>query len=146
MNRPAIVRLLRERLPSLLAVHAFGSRVQGTARHDSDLDLAILMAGYADPLQLFDLSGELADLAGGPVDLVSLRAASTVLQHQILMLGQRWWAHDPQFGLFEAAALREKMAFDAALRCRPPWCCRRRAAWLRASTRCRPARCAAPSA
>ena len=40
MNRPAIVRLLRERLPSLLAVHAFGSRVQGTARHDSDLDLA----------------------------------------------------------------------------------------------------------
>jgi predicted nucleotidyltransferase len=114
MNRPAIVRLLRERLPSLLAVHAFGSRVQGTARHDSDLDLAVLVAGYADPLQLFDLSGELADLAGCPVDLVDLRAASSVLQHQILMHGQRWWAHDPQAGLFEAAALSEKMAFDAA--------------------------------
>ena len=45
MNRPAIVRLLRERLPSLPAVHAFGSRVQGTARQDSDLDLAVLVAG-----------------------------------------------------------------------------------------------------
>ena len=114
MNRPAIVRLLRERLPSLLAVHAFGSRVQGTARHDSDLDLAILVAGYADPLQLFDLSGELADLVECPVDLVDLRAASTVLQHQVLMHGQRWWACDPEAGLFEAAALSEKTAFDAA--------------------------------
>ena len=114
MNRPAIVRLLRERLPGLLAVHAFGSRVHGTARQDSDLDLAVLVAGYADPLQLFDLSGELADLAGCPVDLVDLRAASTVLQHQVLMHGQRWWARDPEAGLFEAAALSEKTAFDAA--------------------------------
>jgi len=114
VDRDAIVRTLRERLPGLLAVHAFGSRVHGTAGPGSDLDLAVLVAGYADALLLFDLAGELADLAGCPVDLVDLRAASTVLQYQILVHGERWWADDPQAGLFEAAALSEKTALDAA--------------------------------
>ena len=63
---------------------------------------------------LFDLSGE---LAGCPIDLVDPRAASTVQQHQVLMHGQRWWARDPEAGLFEAAALSEKTAFDAARAC-----------------------------
>jgi len=114
MNRPTIVATLRERLPDLLAIHAFGSRIQGTAGPQSDLDLAVLVAGYADPLALFDLAGDLADVAGCPVDLLDLRAASTVLQHQILVTGQRWWALDAQAALFEAAMLSEKTALDEA--------------------------------
>lgn len=114
MQRDAIVRALRERVPGLMGIYAFGSRVQGTARPDSDLDLAVLVAGYADVVKLFELAGELADLAGCPVDLVDLRAASTVLQHQVLVNGQRWWAQGPAAGLFEAAALSEKTALDAA--------------------------------
>ena len=73
-----------------------------------------MVAGYADPLMLFDLAGELADLAGCPVDLLDLRAASTVMQHQILTTGQRWWARDGQAALFEAAMLSEKTALDMA--------------------------------
>jgi predicted nucleotidyltransferase len=114
MNPDSIVQTLRARLPDLLAVHAFGSRVHGTARDDSDLDLAVLVAGYADPWVLFELAGELADLAGCPVDLLDLRAASTVMQHQILTTGVRWWARDSQAALFEAAMLSEKTALDAA--------------------------------
>ncbi|BAO82025.1 predicted nucleotidyltransferase [Serpentinimonas raichei] len=114
MNRPTIVATLRERLPDLLAIYAFGSRIQGTAGPQSDLDLAVLVAGYADPLALFDLAGDLADVAGCPVDLLDLRAASTVLQHQILVTGQRWWALDAQAALFEAAMLSEKTALDEA--------------------------------
>ncbi len=114
MNRPTIVATLRERLPDLLAIYAFGSRIQGTAGPQSDLDLAVLVAGYADPLALFDLAGDLADVAGCPVDLLDLRAASTVLQHQILITGQRWWALDAQAALFEAAMLSEKTALDEA--------------------------------
>ncbi|HEX5277512.1 MAG TPA: nucleotidyltransferase domain-containing protein [Fluviicoccus sp.] len=114
MNRDAIVRTLQARLPHLLAVYAFGSRVQGTARPESDLDLAVLVAGQADVLVLFDLAGELSDLVMRPVDLLDLRAASTVMQHQIITTGERWWARDAQAALFETAILSEKTALDSA--------------------------------
>ena len=114
MNRKTIIQTLQQRLPHLLAIYAFGSRITGTARADSDLDLAVLVAGYAEPLALFDLAGELADVAGCAVDLLDLRAASTVMQHQILTTGERWWALDAQAALFEAAMLSEKTALDSA--------------------------------
>jgi predicted nucleotidyltransferase len=100
-----------------MAVYAFGSRIvdQGqAARADSDLDLAVLLEGYADPVALFDLSGDLADLAGCPVDLLDMRAASTVMQYQILTTGEVWWRKDVRAGLFEAAMLSEKMSLDQA--------------------------------
>ncbi|RYH30218.1 MAG: nucleotidyltransferase domain-containing protein [Alcaligenaceae bacterium] len=108
------VNVLRQRLPGLLAVYGFGSRVQGTARPDSDLDLAALVAGYADVTLLWQLSGELADIAGCPVDLLDLRAASTVMQYQVITQGARWWALDAQAALFESAILSEKTALDTA--------------------------------
>lgn len=114
MNCAAIVATLQANVPNLLAVYAFGSHIQGTARPDSDLDLAVLVAGYADALALFDLAGDLADVAACPVDLLDLRAASTVMQYQILTTGQRWWAKDGQAALFEAAILSEKTALDTA--------------------------------
>lgn len=114
MNRDAIVRTLQARLPHLLAVYAFGSRVQGTAQPESDLDLAVLLAGHADVLVLFDLAGNLSDLARCPVDLLDLRTASTVMQYQIITTGERWWTRDAQAALFEAAILSEKTALDSA--------------------------------
>ena len=114
MNRDAIVQTLQVRVPNLLAIYAFGSRVQGNAGRDSDLDLAVLVAGYAAPLALWELAGDLADLAGCPVDLLDLRAASTVMQYQVITTGQRWWAKDVQAALFEAAMLSEKTALDTA--------------------------------
>ncbi len=113
-RRPAIEQLVHERVPDLLALYAFGSRVQGTAGPDSDLDLAVLVAGYAEPLGLWELAGDLADVAGCAVDLLDLRAASTVMQYQIITLGQRWWAKDVQAGIFEAVILSEKTALDTA--------------------------------
>lgn len=114
MNQNAIVQHLLKRLPHLLAIYAFGSRIQSTVRPDSDLDLAVLVAGYADTLTLFDLAGELADIVHRPVDLLDLRAASTVMQYQILTKGQRWWAKDVQASLYEAAILSEKTELDSA--------------------------------
>ncbi len=114
MNRDVLIQTLQARVPNLLAIYAFGSRITGTAGPDSDLDLAVLVAGYAEPLALFDLAGDLADVAGCAVDLLDLRAASTVMQYQILTTGQRWWAKDAQAALFEAAVLSEKTALDTA--------------------------------
>lgn len=114
MNRDAIVQTLQTGVPNLLAIYAFGSRVQGTAGSESDLDLAVLVAGYAEPVALWKLAGELAELAGCSVDLLDLRAASTVMQYQVFTSGQRWWAKDAQAALFEAAMLSEKTALDTA--------------------------------
>lgn len=113
----ALIALLKQRLPALLAIYAFGSRIQDQgkgARYDSDLDLAVLVEGYADPVALFDLSGELADITGCPVDLLDMRAASTVIQYQILTHGTAWWRRDVRAGLFEAAMLSEKMMLNEA--------------------------------
>ena len=112
LNRDTIVQTLQARVPDLLAIYAFGSRVRGSADRESDLDLAVLVEGYAEPVALWRLSGELADSAGCPVDLLDLRAASTVMQHQIFTGGERWWAKDVQAALFEAAMLSEKTALD----------------------------------
>ncbi|QOJ10300.1 nucleotidyltransferase domain-containing protein [Nitrosomonas sp. H1_AOB3] len=114
MKRDALIHSLQTRIPDLLAIYAFGSRIQGTARSDSDLDLAVLVAGYADPLILFEVANELADVAGYAVDLLDLRAASTVMQYQIITTGERWWTLDMQAALFEASILSEKTALDEA--------------------------------
>ena len=117
MHKESLITLLQQRLPCLLAVYAFGSRIENqglSARSDSDLDLAVLLEGYGDPMTLFNLSGSLADIAGCTVDLLDIRAASTVMQYQILTLGTAWWRKDVRAGLFEAAMLSEKMALNEA--------------------------------
>ncbi|UJP07502.1 MAG: nucleotidyltransferase domain-containing protein, partial [Nitrosomonas sp.] len=114
MNKEIIVKRVQNRLPDLLALYAFGSRIQGHASAVSDLDLAVLVPGYADPLLMFDLAGDLADDAGCAVDLVDLRAASTVMQYQIITTGERWWQKDGQAALYEVAILSEKTALDEA--------------------------------
>ncbi|MCK7494653.1 MAG: nucleotidyltransferase domain-containing protein [Comamonadaceae bacterium] len=96
------------------------ARVDGTAGPQSDLDLAVLVAGYADALLLFDPAGELADVAGCPVDLMDLGGPRRlVVQYRIITTGQRWWECDAQAALFEAVVLSEKTALDTA---RAPGC------------------------
>lgn len=103
---------LQKAFPNALAIYAFGSRVQGTANAQSDLDLAVLVAGYADPLQLFEMANQLADKLGYEVDLLDLRAASTVMQYQVITTGRRLWAKDAQADLFDVFVLNEKLDFD----------------------------------
>ena len=105
---------IRARFPNTMAVYAFGSQVQGTAGSESDLDLALLVAGYVEPLALWDVAGDLADVAGCPVDLLDLRAASNVMQYQVITTGQRLWSVGLSVGLFETFVLSEKNALGVA--------------------------------
>ena len=114
MNTQALLTHLQNHLPDLLAVYLFGSHAQGTAGPDSDVDMAVLLPGQVDLVLLWQLSGDLADIAGAPVDLIDLRAATTVMQYQIVIRGQRLWAKDVQAGLFESFILSEKTALDTA--------------------------------
>lgn len=110
----ALLRCLQTTIPSLSAAYLFGSWAQGTARPESDIDLAILADDPPDPVGLWTLAGELADVAGCPVDLLDLRAASTVMQYQIITTGERLWARDAQAALYESFILSEKTALDEA--------------------------------
>jgi uncharacterized protein len=113
-NPAPLVQLLRDRIPRLQAVYAFGSRIRGDAGPDSDLDMAVLVDGYVDTGVLWTVSGDVADLARCPVDLLDFRAASTVMQYQVLMHGQRWWARDSGVACYEAGVLSDKTELDRA--------------------------------
>ncbi|AUO21819.1 MULTISPECIES: type VII toxin-antitoxin system MntA family adenylyltransferase antitoxin [unclassified Pseudomonas] len=114
MNFKKVLAHLQAEVPELLAVYVFGSQVTGEAGSESDLDVAVLSAGVVEPLLLWQLSGELADIVGVPVDLLDLRAASTVMQYQVLTTGRRLWSGNVQAGLFESYVLSEKTALDTA--------------------------------
>ena len=109
-----VVATLRARFPNAMALYAFGSQVRGTAGSQSDLDLAVLVAGYADPLVLWDMAANLADIVGCSVDLLDLRAASTVMQYQVITTGQRLWSVGLPAGLFETFVISKKTALDEA--------------------------------
>jgi uncharacterized protein len=110
-----VVKKITGTFASTIAIYAFGSQVAGTAGLQSDLDLAVLVGGYAAPQQLLDTSGELSDMVHCAVDLVDLRAASTIMQYQILTTGVRLWAASgPDAGLYECFILSDKMEFDLA--------------------------------
>ena len=110
----AAISSIRTAFPNTLAIYFFGSHANGTANSDSDLDLAVLVAGYAEPLQLWDISNNLAEIAGCDVDLLDMRAASTVMQYQILQTGRCLWANKLEADLFECFVLSEKLYLDQA--------------------------------
>jgi len=114
IHEDQIVAVLREKLPGLLAVYLFGSQALNMAGPDSDIDLAILAGGRQDTLTLWNLGQDLASMIDRDVDLLDLRAASTVMQYQIITTGRRLWKKDVQAGLFECAVLSQKTELDTA--------------------------------
>lgn len=107
-----IIEQLLQAFPDALSIYAFGSRMHGTARADSDLDLAVLAKGYADPLMLWEVANQLASHLGYDVDLLDLRAASTIMQHQVISTGEKIWGDSLDAQLFELFVLKEKHYFE----------------------------------
>ncbi|HVR11267.1 MAG TPA: nucleotidyltransferase domain-containing protein [Thermoanaerobaculia bacterium] len=84
------VALATEAIPGIAALSVFGSRATGTARPDSDLDVAVLPAGGASRRHLqVAVAVALADLAPeGRVDVILLDEAPELLRHQVLATGR----------------------------------------------------------
>jgi len=74
----------------------------------------VLAAGTVEPLLLWQIAGELADIVAVPVDLLDQREVSTVMQYQVITTGRRLWNKDSQAGIFESYILSEKNALDTA--------------------------------
>ena len=103
-----LLDILKERVPDLVAVYAFGSRSRGDATLTSDYDIAFLASRPLEPRARWQLQGELSVRAGADIDLVDLRRASTVMRTQVLRDG-RLLFEQYRFSrqLFEAVTLSD---------------------------------------
>ena len=100
--------LLRSDLPAVVAIYAFGSVVEGQARRDSDLDLAVLAAVPLDAAQVFEQARSLSVQLDCDVDLIDLRRAGPVVKKEILAHGTRLFCSEAGAVLgFEATSLSE---------------------------------------
>jgi predicted nucleotidyltransferase len=87
MDDNSLVQYLRQSIPDLIVLYRFGSQAKGTARRDSDMDLAVLARDPIPNLRRFELAQDLAIQLHCDVDLVDLRSASTVMRMQVLSTG-----------------------------------------------------------
>jgi predicted nucleotidyltransferase len=90
-----ILAAVREALPRVRRVYLFGSRAIGEEWPDSDLDLAVVLDGPADPVSLWMAGEDIASRLDVDVDLIDLLTADTLLKHQIVTTGKRLFAADP---------------------------------------------------
>ncbi|MDI3466423.1 MAG: hypothetical protein OJF50_005244 [Nitrospira sp.] len=87
MNDNALIEYISTAIPDLIALYRFGSQAKGIARPHSDIDLAMLSHNPIASLHRFELAQELATRLHRDVDLIDLRAASTVMRMQVLSTG-----------------------------------------------------------
>jgi predicted nucleotidyltransferase len=113
--------------PDIELVILFGSLATGSARAESDLDLAIDAGHLLTASEKMALIGELAAGTGRPVDLVDLRAIGEPLLGQILVHGKRLLGSDTHY-----AGLIRRHLFDEAdfLPYRNRILAERRQAWI----------------
>jgi predicted nucleotidyltransferase len=99
---------LLDAFPHAAAVYLFGSAARGAARHDSDVDLAVLLPERVASSELFDVQRNVSVAIDADVDLIDLSVASTVLQCEVITRGQRIFERDHDHVLdFEARVLSE---------------------------------------
>ncbi|MDO8336222.1 MAG: nucleotidyltransferase domain-containing protein [Candidatus Saccharibacteria bacterium] len=97
-----------EKHPEINTAYIFGSVAKGTARPDSDLDIAIQGDKSLTTEQHIALVGDLALATGRAIDLIDLKTAGEPLLGEILQ-GKRLLGEDA-----EHAELIKRHLFDSA--------------------------------
>lgn len=93
--------------PGLRQAIVFGSVAAGTARPDSDLDIALDTGRPMTVDERIQVIASLAALSGRPVDLVDLRTVGEPLLGQILQRGRRLLGSHAEFGRLIARHLTD---------------------------------------
>ena len=83
------IRAVLEQHPKVTLAIMFGSMANGTARPESDLDLAVHADKPLSAEEKMRLIGDLAVLTGRPVDLIDMRTAGLPVLKQIFTKGRR---------------------------------------------------------
>ena len=91
------VRAVLQRHPAIRQAVIFGSVAKGSARPDSDLDLAVSAGRPLGTEEKRVLIGELAEATGRPIDLIDLATVGEPLLGQILTHGKRVLSDDDAY-------------------------------------------------
>ena len=106
MNLERALALILAAVPDAKVVYVFGSAARQELRQESDVDLAVLARRPLGQIARWHLQEGIAAAIGRDVDLVDLRAASTVMRVQVLREGRLLYeAASGERALFEATAL-----------------------------------------
>ncbi|MGH8629613.1 MAG: type VII toxin-antitoxin system MntA family adenylyltransferase antitoxin [Burkholderiales bacterium] len=108
MPQPPALADVLSRHPQIRLAIVFGSIARGSARRDSDLDLAVLASHPLSAEEKIQLIADLAAHTGRPVDLVDLRTVGEPLLGEILKQGQRLIGSDADY-----AELLRRHIFDS---------------------------------
>lgn len=93
------------RFPDVLGFYLFGSQASGSARPDSDIDVAILVDKPVEAEAAFELKTDLSSKFKKDVDLVDLLRCDSVTAAQVAATGILVWAADPyRCAVFETTA------------------------------------------
>lgn len=82
------------RAAGVVAAWLFGSRAAGTARSDSDTDIAVLVEPPLSLLRRERLARHLGEAFGTPVDLVDFLTASLPVQARVVRTGRLLFSDD----------------------------------------------------
>jgi len=125
----ALLRDVLARHPQIEIAILFGSIATGTARAESDIDLAVAWSVPLSPTTKSVLIADLATSFGRPVDLIDLAQVGEPLLGQILRYGRRILGSDEHY-----ANLLSRHLFDMAdfMPYRRRILAERRRAWINA--------------
>ena len=107
-DKRAQVQEVLKQYPAILAAYLHGSVAKGTARPDSDVDLALLPAsGQRLSLKFrLECAGELEAILGCPVDLGELSTRNLIYAKEVIAHGEEIFTTNRfQSDLFMATAL-----------------------------------------
>ncbi|HHH37367.1 MAG TPA: nucleotidyltransferase domain-containing protein [Epsilonproteobacteria bacterium] len=99
-----IIDHLHSQIPALRALYLFGSYADGTANHESDVDVAFLSDALPDSVARWEIAQALARKLHADVDLVDLRSTNTIFRYQILSTGERIYGEGYEVEYFETLA------------------------------------------
>ena len=91
---------LTTRFPAIEVLYLFGSRANGAAGSDSDLDVAVFLEAKAlrdNPLLDLEIGAFLEKKLSCPVDVLVMQKASPITQHQVLAGGVRLFEREPAY-------------------------------------------------
>jgi predicted nucleotidyltransferase len=107
MNATGLIAEVLARHPEITLAVLFGSLAAGTARPDSDLDLAVAASAPLTSEARMALIADLAEQIGRPVDLIDLARVGEPLLGQVLAHGLRVLGSDERY-----AQLLRRHLFD----------------------------------
>ena len=92
MRKKQIITTILKHFPDTQAIYLFGTFGTEFERPDSDIDIALLLpvltAKTTDSMVFNKCGSDLESCFNGDVDLINLRQANTVFQHEVIHNGQ----------------------------------------------------------